>query len=267
MYPFRRILIPTDFSTASEWAFDDAIRIAGINAAELIILHIRMTWEGQPSTLRLPADAALYEYAEKQELDRLRERVQRANASVSTRLAVKQGPDAGAEIARSAVEEKADLIVIATHARHHVAHLLIGSTTLKVISDPPAPVLAIRYGIRKRQNMRRILVPVYPNQTSHAALELADAITTREGGELQLATVCEDSHRAAAEASLHELKQRFPAAKAEILRGADVDKQLIRYAEKSNADIIFVNATRNLGEMKGNILRQATTPVMVVPGG
>ena len=43
MYPWRRILIPTDFSTASEWAFDDAIRIAGSTSAELLILHIRMT--------------------------------------------------------------------------------------------------------------------------------------------------------------------------------------------------------------------------------
>lgn len=265
MYPFRRILIPTDFSTAAEWVFDDAIRIAGANAAELIILHIRMTWEAQPARLRLPADASLYEYAEKQELERLRDRVSRANASVSTRLAVKQGPDPGAEIARSAAEENADLIVIATHARHHVAHLLIGSTTMKVVSNPPAPVLAIRYGTRKRTGMRRMVVPVYPNQTSHAALELADAIAKREGGELQLVTVCDEPRRVAAEASLQELQGKFPAAKAELLRGSDVDKLLVRYAEKSNADVIFVNATSRLGEMKGNILRMATAPVMVVP--
>ena len=265
MYPFRRILIPTDFSTASEWVFDDAVRIAGANGSELIILHIRMTWEGQPGRLRLPADATLYEYAEKQELDRLRDRVNRVNAAVTTRLAVKQGPDPGAEIARSAAEEGADLIVIATHARHHVAHLLIGSTTMKVVSSPPAPVLAIRYGIRKRAGMRRIVVPVYPDQTSHAALDLAVAITKREGGELQLVTVCDEPRRPAAEQSLQTLRQRLPQAKAELLRGSDVDKELVRYADKSNADIIFVNATRELGEMKGNILRMATTPVMVVP--
>ena len=58
MYPFRRILIPTDFSTASEWVFDDAVRIAGTTGAEIVILHIRMTWESEPSRLRLPADAS-----------------------------------------------------------------------------------------------------------------------------------------------------------------------------------------------------------------
>ena len=71
MYPWRRILIPTDFSTASEWAFDDAIRLAGATGAELLILHIRMTRTSQPQELRFPADESIYAYAEQQELDAL----------------------------------------------------------------------------------------------------------------------------------------------------------------------------------------------------
>src|SRR3990170_3918845 len=115
MTVFSRILIPTDFSTASEWVFDDAVRIAGSSNAELIIVHVRMTRTSHPEELRFPADPSLYEYAEQQELDRLRERVRRANASVATRLIVRQAPDAGSEICKTAIEERADLIVIATH--------------------------------------------------------------------------------------------------------------------------------------------------------
>src|SRR5689334_5564485 len=133
MYPWRRILLPTDFSTASEWVFDDAIRIAGATGAELIILHIRLTRSSNPEQLRFPADPSLYEYAERIELEKLRDRVTRANSSVNTRLIVKQAPGSGGEICRTATAENADLIVIATHARHHVAHLLIGSTTMSVI--------------------------------------------------------------------------------------------------------------------------------------
>lgn len=265
MYPFRRILIPTDFSTASEWVFDDAVRIAGSTGAEIVILHIRMTWESHPSELRLPADPSLYEYAEKQELERLRDRVRRMNASVETRLAVKQGPDPGAEICSSAAEENADLIVIATHARHHVAHLLIGSTTLKVVSDPPAPVLAIRYGIHRREGMKRILVPVHPKQTTHAALELATSVAARENGEVRLLTVCDDGTRPAAESTLRDLQKWFPAAKTEIVRGTDVDREIIRYADRNESDVIFINATQQLGEKKLNIVRHASTPVMIVP--
>ena len=52
MYPWRRILIPTDFSTASEWSFDTAVDMAGSTGAELVILHVRSTWGNQPDKLR-----------------------------------------------------------------------------------------------------------------------------------------------------------------------------------------------------------------------
>jgi nucleotide-binding universal stress UspA family protein len=266
MYPFRRILIPTDFSTASEWVFDDAVRIAGSTGAEIVILHIRMTWEKDPAELRFPADPRLYEYAEQQELGRLRDRVRRSNATVSTRLAVKQGPDAGAAISRFTADEDIDLVVIATHARHHVAHLLIGSTTLSVVNDPPAPVLAIRYGVRKRSGtMKRIVVPVHPRQNSHAALDLALAITNSQGGDVHLVTVCAESEVQAAEASLKTLAGRYPAARQQTIRGTDVEREIIRYAEKIDADVIFINAREQLSEKKVNIVRHAMTPVMIVP--
>ena len=81
MYPWHRILIPTDFSTASQWVFDDAVRIAGSTGAEIVILHIRMTWTSHPDELRLPADPSVYEYAERFELEKLRDRVKHANAA------------------------------------------------------------------------------------------------------------------------------------------------------------------------------------------
>ncbi|MBV9495953.1 MAG: universal stress protein, partial [Acidobacteria bacterium] len=132
MYPWRRIVVPTDFSTASEWVFDDAVRLAATTDAELVILHIRMTRTSNPSELRFPADPSLYDYAEQYELEKLQKRVLRAHEDLPTRLIVRSAPDPGGEICRAATAENADLIVIATHARHHVAHLLIGSTTLSV---------------------------------------------------------------------------------------------------------------------------------------
>jgi nucleotide-binding universal stress UspA family protein len=265
MYPFRRILIPTDFSTAAEWVFDDAVRIAGSSGAEIVILHIRMTWESHPAELRFPADPALYEYAEKQELDLLRERVRRANASIATRLVVKQGPDPGREICRTAEEEQVDLIVIATHARHHVAHLLIGSTTLSVINDPAAPVLAIRYGIKKRGALRKLVVPVNPQQRSQASLQMAKEIAAREGSAVHLLTVCSDLDRPNAEEVLAEVAAGFPSATREIVVGSDVGKEIIRFALRVDADVIVLNADQQLGPSKIDIVRHAPCGVLVVP--
>jgi nucleotide-binding universal stress UspA family protein len=258
---FRRILIPTDFSTASEWVFDDAIRIAGASGGELVILHVRMTWASHPDELRFPADPSLYEYAERQELERVRDRVRRANASVTTRLIVRQAPDPGAEISRTARDEGADLIVIATHARHHVAHLLVGSTTMSVLKDPPAPVLAIRYGTRKRASLDRVIVPVHISQTSHSALDLA----SRVAREIHLVTVCPEEEQPKAEAHLQSIAKDIPNATTAVIHGRDPEEEIIRYAEKNDADAIFLNAAIEPSERKIDIIRHAPLPVMIVP--
>jgi nucleotide-binding universal stress UspA family protein len=257
---FHRILIPTDFSTASEWVFDDAVRIAGASGAELLILHVRMTWASSPDELRFPADPKLYEYAEQQELERLRDRIRRANANLTTRLIVRQAPHAGAEIGRTATQEGVDLIVIATHARHHVAHLFVGSTTMSVLKEPPAPVLAIRYGIRKRASLARVIVPVHLHQTSHRALELA----AREAKETHLVTVCSEDDHAKAEEMLRGLAANVPGGTIAIIRGKDPEEEIVRYTTRVDADAIFLNAAAAPSERKLDIVRHATVPVMVV---
>ena len=63
MYPWRRIVIPTDFSTVAEWSFDSAVTLAGMTGAESIIMHSRATRTSNPEELRFPADDSLYAYA------------------------------------------------------------------------------------------------------------------------------------------------------------------------------------------------------------
>ncbi|MBV8519329.1 MAG: universal stress protein [Acidobacteria bacterium] len=259
---FHRLLIPTDFSTASEWVFDDAVRIAAADRAELLILHVRMTWPSHPQELRFKADPSLYEYVEQSELDRLRDRVRRANSSVATRLIVRQAPGIGDEIAHVAKDEGVDLIVIATHARHHVAHLFVGSTTRSVLDAPPAPVLAIRYGIRRRTDVfGRVVVPVHLDQTAHTALDLAKQVAK----ELHLVTVCDGELRSRAEAHLQQIAQTLPNATIAIVTGKRAEEEIVSYAEKRDIDAIFLNAKGALSEGKLDIVRHANVPVMIVP--
>lgn len=267
MYPWRRILIPTDFSTASEWVFEDAVRVSGSTGAEILILHIRMTRTSSPNELRFPADPSVYEYVEKTELEKLRNRVRIANATIPTRLIVKTAPDAGKEICRTAADENVDLIVMSTHARHHVAHLLVGGTTQSVITDPTVPVLAIRYGIQKRKAIRNIVVPVQPNEISWAAADLAAAIAARDGGEVHLLTVCNPANRTVAENQLAQIAERMQgvsSSRATVI-GEDINKEILRYTEKSGADALFLNSADKPSPLKLDIIRHAKVPVMIVP--
>lgn len=178
MFPWRRILVPTDFSTAAKWAFDDAIRASAKTGAELLILHVRIPEE----TGELRFDPSVYDYVEQHELQVLKRHAAAANANIPTRLIVKVSADPAEAILQSALEEDVDLIVLATHARHHVAHLLIGSTTLRVLGSCSVPVLAVRYGTRRRHDSRAIAVL----GGSKVALDLATQISEHESASLQI---------------------------------------------------------------------------------
>jgi nucleotide-binding universal stress UspA family protein len=274
MFPWRRILIPTDFSTAAEWAFDDAIRMAGSTGAELIILHVRMARSSQPNQLRFPADESVYEYAERHELEKLQQHALRRNSTIRTRLEVRQGVSPGEEIRRVAAELEADLIVTATHARHHVAHLIIGSTTLSVLSSPPAPVLAVRYGVPKRSATRRIVVPVHPGSQPEAMLELVRRMALRDGAEVHLITVCADADRASAERHLAATAARFSGLGTTMLAlsGRDVEREVVRYCADQHADLIaLVHEAEceagEIGPVATGIVRDADAPVLLVPKG
>jgi nucleotide-binding universal stress UspA family protein len=272
-YPWRRIVVPTDFSTAAEWAFDYAVNMAGSTGAELLILHIRMTRPSNPAELRFPADPSVYEYVEQAELESLRDRARRLNATVQSRMVVRHAPDPGAEICRTASQEHADLIVIATHARHHVAHLIIGSTTLEVLTNPPAPVLAVRYGIPRRPAMHRIVVPVHAGHDSFAAVALAAALATRESSEIHLISVSPDPQADRLDEFLSNVVRDQLAGRAVVTKsiaGAEVERELIRYAGQIEADLIVLlhdsrSVVARIGPIIDGILRKVDVPVLLVP--
>jgi K+-sensing histidine kinase KdpD len=130
-----------------------------------------------------------------------------------------------------------------------------------VLTTPPCPVLAIRYGIRKRASLRRVVVPVHFEQKSHTALDLA----ARLNAEAHLVIVCDEKDTTRAEEHLRTLSARIPGATMRVLQGGDAEKEIVRYAAKADVDAIFLNADKEPTEGKLDIIRHASVPVMVVP--
>ena len=67
---------------------------------------------------------------------------------MSARTAVRTGKPFY-EINQYALDERIDLIVIATHGHSGVEHILFGSTAEKVVRKAPCPVLVVRTGERE----------------------------------------------------------------------------------------------------------------------
>jgi len=143
----KRILVPIDFSEASDAALAEARDLAVTLGASVRIVHVfddpyvtgAMSADGQ-MFLSPDLRAALMADAEA----RLRERLQ---ASVSSGLgeetALLTGPVA-ASIVEYSRGHAVDLILMATHGRGGMAHLLLGSVAERVVRTAPCPVLTLR---------------------------------------------------------------------------------------------------------------------------
>jgi nucleotide-binding universal stress UspA family protein len=142
---YQRILIPTDFSEGVTEALSHAAELARQYKAGITLLHV-VDSRYYPSGF-FPS----YEYFQRLLTElKAHAKAQMENLSRSPRFRgialtakLREG-DPALEIVGAAREEKADLIVMGTHGRTGLGHLLIGSTAEKVVRTSPCPVLTVR---------------------------------------------------------------------------------------------------------------------------
>lgn len=139
-----RILVPTDFGPASDAALAWARDLTHAYAARLSLLHVVTDpraiglWT---SEVYVPADPE----TQARLLREAKERLERAlPADESCRFGVTVEArigDVAETILEIAREQKVDLIVMGTHGRHGLAHLILGSVAERVLRNAPCPVL------------------------------------------------------------------------------------------------------------------------------
>lgn len=135
---FARILVPTDFSSPSDAALAYARGLAGTFDASLHLLHV------VESTF-LRAVVGDPHDQETAALRQLQERLTDEDRRRSRALPVVERSDEPAdEIVSYARSRDVDLIVMGTHGRAGVAHLMMGSVAEKVVRSAPCPVLTVR---------------------------------------------------------------------------------------------------------------------------
>jgi nucleotide-binding universal stress UspA family protein len=146
----KRVLYATDFSKGSENALETAVSFARHFGAELLMVHVVTVWDYDPANPEWrfppipPEHTDQMEAAGREQLDKVGAGISNGELTVRTKLV--RGFDPGLEIARTADEEQADLIVMSTHGRTGVSHLVIGSTAEKVVRYAGCPVLTIKQG-------------------------------------------------------------------------------------------------------------------------
>lgn len=141
----QRILWATDLSPVSEGAWRYAVTLAGVFAAEVIILHaVRPAELAAVAEHPVPPPAPWVEQYLAPLEDGLDRRQQALEAlALRARRKVVVGVPAEVIVAEAEAEQ-ADLIVMGTHGRTGLPHVLVGSVAEAVIRKAPCPVLAVK---------------------------------------------------------------------------------------------------------------------------
>ena len=146
MMTIRTILVPTDFSEASEAALKYGKEMARVFGASLHVVHVMddllaHAWSAEVYVASMPNLREEIEHEATGRLAALVSDDERQGLRVSTAI-VAGNPFL--EIVRYAKTNEIDLIVIGTHGRGPVAHMLLGSVAEKVVRKAPCPVLTVR---------------------------------------------------------------------------------------------------------------------------
>ena len=144
MRPFKRILVPVDFSPHSEEAIRYAVDVAQKYDGTLTLAHVY-----QPIAYSVPDGLVFYTPAQlgellselERQLEQMRVQAEKAGA-LRVESKMLQGVPSD-EVAALAKEGGYDLIVMGTHGRTGLRHALMGSVAERVLRSAPCPVLTV----------------------------------------------------------------------------------------------------------------------------
>lgn len=146
MPAIRTILLATDFSDASEAALSYAKTLADAFKASLHVLHVledlaAHAWTTEVYVAALPG---VHEEMERQARERLEALLAPDERARYQAALVLRSGSPFVEVVRYAREEHVDLIVLGTHGRGAIAHMLLGSVAERVVRKAHCPVLTVR---------------------------------------------------------------------------------------------------------------------------
>jgi nucleotide-binding universal stress UspA family protein/CheY-like chemotaxis protein len=293
------LMVPLDGSEQAERALPYAVRLAAASGARLALVRVALgPPAGGPDWQRrqLPAVEDARDY--------LLEVAQRLGEGLQVTTATPYG-DAPTMLLQTAAELEVDAIVMATHGRTGLDHLLHGSVAEAVAARSPVPVLLVHARSSEvaprpfDPSSARILVPLDGSSFAEAALPVAVELLG-SAGELVLASVAappdhieRDDHgrprayldqqeealkREAVDylrAIDRQLKQRQPGLRTSFeVRIGEAAAGIVMAETDRGLDLVVISTHGRtglgralLGSVAGQVLRTGRAPVVLVGPG
>ncbi len=292
----KQVLCPVDFSETSRRALRYAGAIATWYEAVLHVMHVIPDASASNAALASAAPATVAEQIHAAADAALKNFVDEADLSAPlAALNIRSGSPA-AEILEFAQHTNADLLILGTHGRSGMSHLLVGSTAERVVAHASCPVLTIPPYAREVLSpavaqFKRILAACDFSEASNHALTYGTSLAQENDASLTLLYVIdalsnEDALAAAdqrtneyiarrkrdARESLRLLAARDTHAACETLERVELGspaRTILNVAAEIQADLIVMGAQGRgplgvilFGSTTQTVLQRATCPVL-----
>lgn len=144
MINFQKILCPVDYSNCSMSALTYATELALKDSARLYLLYVKDERVSDYGGLKFDAEFNHTAETVTGMEQKLRSSIpEEIRCSINVEILIRAGVPFE-EILKVARDNVTDLIVMGTHGRTGITHMVIGSVAEKVIRNAPCPVLCIR---------------------------------------------------------------------------------------------------------------------------
>ncbi len=287
MLQMKRILFPTDFSECGERAFAHAALLSARYGAELHVLNVTTDDIAPPNDPMaflslLPEDVVT---ASDRPCD---PRALEPASVVHSRMRSSSITNGILEYAKM---HDVDLIVMGTHGRRGIDHLMMGSVAEDVVRNAQCPVLTVRFDEAgpARVDVRRILVPIDFSECS--PLPVAVEIARAYGAELDMLHVIEEAvlptiygveplspsaplYIERTEGALQKLLEEAGASDVlsrQHVRIGHAPRRILEFADERRVDLIVLGSHGRtglsrllMGSVAEKVVRLAPCPVFTV---
>jgi nucleotide-binding universal stress UspA family protein len=296
---FRTLLVPLDGSELAERALPYATALAAATGGRVVLLRAALA--PAPSTL----DGANWAQEQAQAIADAEHYLAQVTSKIGSRVPVETSVlygRAAPTIIDSIIDNAADAVVIATHGRTGLQHLLVGSVAEAVIAGSEVPVFVIHERpddtpvTALDATHARVVVPLDGSEFAKAALSTAVELVG-SGGELVLVSVVEPPHDVVRDQIGHvriyldqqeealtrdardylhfhaqRLVQEHPGLHVRVdVRIGEPAAGVIAAAADAAADLVVMASHGRtgipravIGSVTGEVLRQGSRPVLVI---
>lgn len=285
------ILVATDFSATADHALDFARRLAVVFRAEIHLVHVRILLEGRQQNQELQRELERLDAEHDLETEEvLARRADLAGVAVHTHLV--RGLSVSESLLESAFDLGCDLVVMGTHGRRGLRHLLLGSVAEEIVRSSPVPVITVREGANtEERSAGSILVSHDFSERSLGAVAVARDWASALGSEVHLLHVVEPvvypefyAVDVMPDEVLHRIEERSfeamttaaaeqldgVAHSLEVVTGRAVDA-ILDTADPARHDLVIMG-TRGLsglqhlllGSVAEGVVRRSRIPVLTV---